>query len=627
MNKIRYNESLVAEILPYAQYMVEYEDEFTPLRPGITRWVRTFRPSRDEMVFPVSNLRMDLRLLFDCDSFMIPAVSYNGNHWGDGKELQGFDHEGIPYSFACHRSSVPCCAYGENGALSLGVFADLKGIDCGAACSVAEKEGILSVRFPEQEMPLTYADKGKLLPGYSHSVIISCEKPLVCTVYICVSPKAENRPAYAAMLDFAWTLNHHIVKPRYSPETLWALSAKFAKESLWSEENGMPGFTIGLKRTGALRQGKNFAQVTGNQYEAGWCGQNISYAVSLLEDYLLSENQDSLRKGLAVLDSWQNTRLENGLCFVHMDALLLDTEAQKSSPIDCCNLGAMVENYLEAFEKAGACGVSRPEYKETALGICDFILRRQRPDGSFPAAFHCAGQVIQEEGSTGSFMAPALLWAYAFTEDNRYLESGKSAFLYYIGFLQEHGFLTAGAQDSYCIDKESAIPLMSAAIMLYHIEKKESFLQLAELTAYYLSTWQWHHTNWHPKGSLLSDYRYDTFGGTSVSTQHHHMDPFALRYLPYLLRLAELTGRDIWRERALAAWNNASIGVSDGTLVAAGLLRPAGSQDEGFYHTRWAASFSASQWLVAWPGAFRLEALRKTKFLRGSAVYPDGIRV
>jgi len=35
-----------------------------------------------------------------------------------------------------------------------------------------------------------------------------------------------------------------------------------------------------------------------------------------------------------------------------------------------------------------------------------------------------------------------------------------------------------------------------------------------------------------------------------------------------------------------------------------------GSQDEGFCHTKWGHEFSVSQWLVAWPNAFRLEVLR-----------------
>jgi hypothetical protein len=110
---------------------------------------------------------------------------------------------------------------------------------------------------------------------------------------------------------------------------------------------------------------------------------------------------------------------------------------------------------------------------------------------------------------------------------------------------------------------------------------------------------------------------YDTFGGTAVSTSHHHIDPFALCYVPDLMELSRLTLEPQWKERALAIWANGVQGISDGATELMGKsARPLGSQDEGYLHTRWGRSdekdgyFSLSQWLVAWPGAFRLECLR-----------------
>ena len=80
------------------------------------------------------------------------------------------------------------------------------------------------------------------------------------------------------------------------------------------------------------------------------------------------------------------------------------------------------------------------------------------------------------------------------------------------------------------------------------------------------------------------------------------------------LKLYELTGYVGWRERALAFWCNATQGISDGTLVVNGRLRPIGAQDEAIAHTRWARNstpaFCPTQWLAAWPCAFRLEDLR-----------------
>jgi hypothetical protein len=110
---------------------------------------------------------------------------------------------------------------------------------------------------------------------------------------------------------------------------------------------------------------------------------------------------------------------------------------------------------------------------------------------------------------------------------------------------------------------------------------------------------------------MLKQLNYDTFGGTTVSTQHHHLDPYGCAFVNSWLRLAELTGKDIWRQRAQAVWANGTQTISDGSLVIAGKLRPAGSQGEAFYHTHWGDEpFTANDWLVAWPTAFRLRTLR-----------------
>jgi hypothetical protein len=113
---------------------------------------------------------------------------------------------------------------------------------------------------------------------------------------------------------------------------------------------------------------------------------------------------------------------------------------------------------------------------------------------------------------------------------------------------------------------------------------------------------------------MISKLGYDTFGSTSVSTPHQALDQYALRDVVSFLKLYEITGYAQWRERAVAFWCNTSQGISDGTLFINQRLRPAGAQDEAVFHTRWgrhtSKPFGLSQWLPAWPCAFRLENLR-----------------
>ena len=117
--------------------------------------------------------------------------------------------------------------------------------------------------------------------------------------------------------------------------------------------------------------------------------------------------------------------------------------------------------------------------------------------------------------------------------------------------------------------------------------------------------------------SALTEIGYDSMGATAVSTAHNAIDQYALHDVISFMRLAELTGNRQWHERALAFWFGASQLISDGTLCISGRVRPAGSQDEAVFHTRWgrrtSKPFGLSQWLPARPCAFRLENLRMIK--------------
>jgi len=210
-----------------------------------------------------------------------------------------------------------------------------------------------------------------------------------------------------------------------------------------------------------------------------------------------------------------------------------------------------------------------------------------------------------------------LLTAYKKTNDEKYLNAAIRAFDFYYEELEREGFTTAGALDTYSIDKESSSPLLRDALALYEITGDKAYVTKAEKIAWYLCTWMMYYTVEYPEDCLISKLGYDTFGSTSVSTPHQALDQYALRDVLSFLKLYEITGYIQWKERALAFWCNANQGISDGTLFINKRLRPTGTQDEAIFHTRWgrhtSKPFSMSQWFPAWPCAFRLENLRWQK--------------
>lgn len=594
-----------AEIEAFSNPLVKADDILTKLGDGIFKLTRTFS-LKNPGTIPVSHLMLEIKTCFRPSFMMIPGVNYNGNYWGDGKEPVGFEFEGEPWSYAYHRTTVPGGTFSSDGKTSFGMFAESAKTDGGFSCSLYKNNGYAVHRLilPEEEMPRNYLVKGSLNPGYRDTAMLKPGETLTLTAYI-----IAGQGNYHNFLDTAWRTNFHLVKPWYKMEKIWELGVDFAKNSLWAEESTYKGFSIGLLYDSDLGE---WIQRPVDKYESGWCGQNISLGSSMLYDYLQSKDKDSLKKGLDVLDTWASALLPCGLLSVQYDPLLGLYDLEKLR-IDSCNLGGAAEDFIDAWELAKKCGYDRSEFLAAAKKILDCLLNSQHEDGSYPCAYFSDGSELEIEGSTGGFVLPAMLRIFEVTNNNDYLASAVKAMDYYYLEFEKNGFTTAGALDSFCIDKESSGPLLAGAEMLYKVTADKRYLNMAIELAYYLSTWQMHHSVQYPQGSALNVLNYDGFGGTVVSTQHQHIDCYAVKYIPYFLELAELTCNDIWRERAQAIWNNATIGISDGTLELMNTIRPKGGQDEAFFNTRWLNPFNVSEWLVAWPTAFRLEVLRKTK--------------
>ena len=228
------------------------------------------------------------------------------------------------------------------------------------------------------------------------------------------------------------------------------------------------------------------------------------------------------------------------------------------------------------------------------------------------------------EGGVGAYLIPAMLKAYDFYNDKKYLESAQRAYIYYISGFKKNGFCTDGTLDTRCIDRESAYPLLTSAIGLYRITKDDAYLNDAVDVSYYLSTWLWHYNINYEEGDVFQQYNYKTLGATSVSTQRHYFDTFACRWVNDWRELAKLTDDLQWKEKAEAIWRNCCQLVGDGTLKINGHIRPIGSQNDAFFGSTWFSRVQGeglppiaqknrfNDWLVAWPCAFRMETLRKT---------------
>lgn len=597
-------------ILTYAAEGWTVMDRLTPSAPGHFQVERSWcnhAPAPQTLV-----LNCALHHPGSADFHLLPAVSYNSNQWGGGGEPKGFYDEASAqpnlWIFGGDRTSIPACTMSASAGYAVALYAapaDATQTGCGLA---PEDDGLTHwLWWPLQEQPRTYIRRDTYGPGLATSVQL--EPGAVCqrTFFVSISPAEEADQGYGALLDGAWTRFYHHVPARYTPAQLWSLGVRFAKESLWVEDDEFIGFSIGLQ----LRGGQ-WVKRAHWRYEIGWCGQNAGLAAMLLQDYLWHGDEDSWRRGAAALDFWATQgRFPNGLFYTHFDHKL----AGIANPdLDTCNLGHGAYQYLVAATLAEQAGRPQAHWRAMGLGVCDFFTEHALPNGKLGRLWTGDGQLKQAEGTIGCSLVWPLVKAYQMTSEPAYLQTAERAYRAYAEDDLAHLRCTAGALDTDCIDKETAFALLLPGVDLYTVTGDPYYLQQAERAAYYLASWQWHYTTDFPGAGVAGTLAYDTFGGTSVSVQHHHLDPWGALITLGWLRLGQATGNTIWQQRAAAAWRQATIGISNGALTLKGITRPVGGQDEGFYHTRWSghptqAPDNVSDWLVAWPTAFRLITL------------------
>jgi hypothetical protein len=345
-------------------------------------------------------------------------------------------------------------------------------------------------------------------------------------------------------------------------------------------------------------------------FELGWCGQNVLLSRMLIEDYLRRGNRDSLESALEILDTRvKYCTAKSGL----LAAQLRDYADLDSAVSDTCNMGYGAYELFRVWNRLKEIGIEKPEYLAAAKGLCDFFCRHYSPRFGFGKAWRHDGVCVDEGGTVGAFVIPALAAAYAFTGEEKYLDTANQALRFYAERDLDNFCCTAGALDTCCVDKETAIPFVIAGVLLYRQTGKEIYIEYARKAAYYITAWMFHYQPVYRETDDISRHGVCVKGFTAVSAQHHHLDKYAALAVPYLRELAGITGDALWNTRAEMMERAVMQFVGDGKLTVHGKVRPRGSQNEAVFHCNWGfgenVRGSMNDWLVAWPCAFRLSLL------------------
>ena len=535
--------------------------------------------------------------------YLIPGVSYNGNNWGRGKEPKGLMIEGKPWVFDYRRTTIPACTISECETEYLALFAsDVDAWSLTASCAMepqADGSMLHRLLYPEIEKPKTYCTRDGYSKAHEDYVLLQAGSVFSTTAFILSGrPRAKNFAA-ADVEDAALDLLGKPFEPVYTAQEVEQLSCSFARR-LVTCFNGRQLLSIGQlpNERGLFENRPGFA--------FGWCGQNGMYARLMLQYGMEQGDDELIRISESVLDAFSHEAVTKlGLIHTNYDWMING----RSDVEDTCNLGFAVLELTRAWQLARQHGKERRKWLDSAQSTADFMIAHWSDEYGFGKAWNVEnGQCIDPQGTIGAYLIPGLTALYHATCDETYLNAAKRACRFYRDRDLARFECTAGALDTYCIDKESSGPMLAGSLALFDIDGDLEWLDCAQKAAWYFCSWMFHHDTINLADSDFARYGFRTLGGTSVSAQHHHIDPWGALVVPQLMHLWEITGDEHWKKRALLMWTNAiqNIAPKDGKVIH-NHFRGAGAQNEGYHHCHWGeegAPGFINDWLVAWPQAF-----------------------
>ncbi|NLG37586.1 MAG: hypothetical protein GX549_06180 [Clostridiales bacterium] len=593
-------------------------DRIEPVCETVARLTRSWT-RRSAQPF-TGQLCVHLETAFEPSFYLIPAVSYDGNAMGKGKEPKGLSHEGADWIYSYERTSLPAATFTERPGLCAGLFAspdDRRSLVCSCGLRAAGSRMIHRILYPEVEEPLCYWDTDTYREGFADTIAMEPGESFEVSCYIYLRAGAPFRFGWFDAFSFFFDNLTVPFANRFSTDELWDMGIGYLHDQLWVDNGLFTGFSIGLLPGGEHRKGApgmKWMQRIGRQYEIGWAGQNYSNALILMQDHITNGNRKSLDDAIRILDLWeQNARVPNGLFYVIYDCIL---EGRHDAVVDTCNLGWGALQAMTAWETAQSLGIDKPAWRDMGLKCCDFFVDAFERMGTFGKTWRLReGTCIDDSGTVGAFMLMPMTKAYRLTGDPKYLRVATDALAMYVRRDLDNMACNAGALDTNCVDCETSYALLEAANRLYEITGERRFLDIAVRTAQFAASWIFLFDVVAEEGSDFDIMRYRTTGAGAVSTQHHHLHYATLYFIREWILLSRYTGDDRWLRYARLCWSAAQQLISDGTLTLHGMTRPRGSENEAYLQCRWCIADNGgrrhylSDWLVIWPVTFRLLAL------------------
>jgi hypothetical protein len=228
----------------------------------------------------------------------------------------------------------------------------------------------------------------------------------------------------------------------------------------------------------------------------GFVGKNLECADELLResDRDPSQRGQQMRKtGLAIIHS-----MIEALHDIPLQATGYDLRTGK--PWDHIWLAPWLRNASEdmrslmvTYRREADEGQPHPEWLAWVRSYCEWLIKQQRSDGSFPRRWKPGSSEVAEPSGTTSYApVPLLVQMSKETGDPRFLNAAIRAGDYVWSTWGQRGLFIGGASDNPNItDKEAGMLSIEAYTSLYEATHEPKWLDRARAAANFAESWIW----------------------------------------------------------------------------------------------------------------------------------------
>lgn len=547
--------------------------------------------------------------------YFVPCVNYNGNLWGDGKEPKGMDDLNKPWIYYKDRMGLPGAVFSFDGNNYQGIFAS-KNKKASSSIMSYNDTYIMRTYFANIEYPKVFLRKFEYGKAITNYVSFKENETKTFIAYEFNNPNCKNIFGYDALFDFIHQDYISFYDKKYSDNSLIKMDYTFLESLIEKKGDGYVS-NMGLLPNGIHQLGHKglpFIYRKFGKYEIGWCGQNITIAELFLKRYIKNRNEEDLKISLGILSTWSKYVYKNGIVATNIDSKLDD-----NSYIDSNNEGWFLYKINSIISLLKSLNINTAKYEKIRDNAINYYLNNFKT-GMFPQIIDVKGNIIKKDGCAGTIMILGFLSSYQLTKNKDYLKRGIEAYKCYNNTYLTHSLFAGGALDTYCIDKESAGPMLKASLLLYEITNDKNYIEDAKKIASYLMTWCFYHDVKFKRNTDCYKLKIKTTGSTAVSTCHNHIDCWGLFYVSDFIKLYKITKRKTYKIHAEILWNFTVQYVSDGSLKLHGMLRPLGAENEAIIQCNWHSNDEKvgilNDWLVAWVKAFQIDTYYQLKELK-----------